>query len=486
MNFLDSFIITQKSIFYLSNLWVLLFGALINFAICGLFAKKSQIISNVVTIVSLILASSVIKPAMLGFLNPHGLQSLSYFNSRIILNGANIEYCLILNFAVLGAFLISLKHLKHLRHKAHYFNALYLTAALASNIMLLSADFLTFILSLEAFFVSSLFIILGFKNKKILYLSLKYFLFGLLASSFMIFGWALSKGFSTVDGILLLVSKIIFISGFLLKGGFFALLAQQRQSDAGYNYPSFVFINTAAFVLFCLGFLKITQNLLSVASVVQLLLIVLFTIFIPVCALKIIRAKDFETFVFSVNSLNFSSIAFCFLLLSDGAYSAGIYYVMSALILMFALLSAGAIFDYNHKNKHLLADFKGVCLTNPLYCAGLSTALFIGAGVLPSGILCARIYSIFEILNIGLWTTIPLFFIIIAYSVALCAIVKFAIELNKKPSCIKDLKETELKKRTRLNFFILFISLTVLIIMCFSSSVFINLTTNFQQIPRLF
>lgn len=470
MNFFDNIIITQKSAFTILSFIVLFFGTVINFSFSGLFVKNSQKFSNIILIATLIIASICQLPLVFGFLNPSGLNSLFYFGDKIIVNGPNAFLCLLANLVVLAAFLISFLYLKKLRHKAYYYNSLFLCSCLGLNLLICSNDFTAFILSLETISICSLFMIWGFKNQKILYTALKYFVFSLAGTSIIILGYALSDGFSAQNTMLLVVSKIIFTAGLLIKGGFFLLFAQQRQGTYEYNYPSFVFLNTAVFFAYSIALFKTAQNLYQIGSLAQMLFVALFTLSLPLCALKITRAKNFWDFALGINCFNYCILALIFFILTPQTACAGIFGLLNILIAICAILSAGAIIDINQKHKSSClqkADFKGICHRNIFFCSLFSIALFIIGGIMPSGIMTSRVLGAIELAKTGLWSTVVIFFMAVGCAILITAVINFAKIMYQKPAALTDLRKSEFKKRTKLNYFILFAFVIISILLCF-------------------
>ncbi|HIS73985.1 TPA: hypothetical protein IAA86_03075, partial [Candidatus Galligastranaerophilus intestinavium] len=165
MYFFDSFIITQRTFYMVLGFIVLFLGTILNFALAGLFQKKSQKFSNIVTISTLIISAICLLPFVLGFLNPHSVSSIYFFNKNIAFGGLEILLCIISQITVLAAFLISKKQLSKMRFKQHYFNSLYLCSAFSLNFLIISKGFIPFILSLEILSICTFYIMQASKTR---------------------------------------------------------------------------------------------------------------------------------------------------------------------------------------------------------------------------------------------------------------------------------------------------------------------------------
>ena len=207
MYFFDSFIITQRTFYMVLGFIVLFLGTILNFALAGLFQKKSQKFSNIVTISTLIISAICLLPFVLGFLNPHSVSSIYFFNKNIAFGGLEILLCIISQITVLAAFLISKKQLGKMRFKQHYFNSLYLCSAFSLNFLIISKGFIPFILSLEILSICTFYIMQASKTRADFYSTYKYISFSLYATIAMIFAYALSCGFSINSGILPVIAK---------------------------------------------------------------------------------------------------------------------------------------------------------------------------------------------------------------------------------------------------------------------------------------
>lgn len=476
MQIFDNFIITsgiEGGLCALSGFAVLFIAAVINFSFAGLFEKKSQKISNAITISALLLSGILQTPALLAFLNPHSTESLKFFSGILSIGGFETALCIIAEFCILLAFLISCGHLKRLRFKQHYFNSLYLCCACALNMLLISKGFLSFMLSLEVISVCAFFIILGFKNRGIFFSAYKFLILSFAASALMIFSYAIYDIFSQDSLFVAALASVLFVSALVFKGGFAFVFERQGQGRVKYNFPAFVFLNTAVLFAYCAAFIKVFEGMIILPALTRVFFIALLCAALPLIALKIPRAKTFYSFIFSLNSLNWCLTVLALFIGTKNFCIWVLFALLNTVISSGALLSAAAIFDINKNSNADISEFLGICHTNPLYCKLLSTALFIAAGILPSGVFALRYYFSLFFLQTGLWSSVILVFALAAYMIVIWGVLNFISTMHKKPHFVKSNcgeKQTiagVFKKRTNLNGSILFILIVLSIILYF-------------------
>lgn len=467
MYFFDSFIITQRTFYMVLGFIVLFLGTILNFALAGLFQKKSQKFSNIVTISTLIISAICLLPFVLGFLNPHSVSSIYFFNKNIAFGGLEILLCIISQITVLAAFLVSKKQLSKMRFKQHYFNSLYLCSAFSLNFLIISKGFIPFILSLEILSICTFYIMQASKTRADFYSTYKYISFSLYATIAMIFAYALSCGFSINSGILPVIAKGIFISALLAKGGFSVIFTQTKENAIKGLYPAFSFINLVILYAYTLALHKIIHEFFETGSAIQ----IFFGILLPICAiigaLKAFRAKSFQDFIYLTNSTNYCIVAFLLFIQNTQVHTGAILLLINALIINTGLLSACEILSANKKTNVTFEDFRGTCYTNQLYCNLLSIAIFITVSAIPSGIFASRFYINAALAQTGLWSSIITFIFSVVYTILIIAALNFISVFYKKPD---NIKKDIYKKRTRLNYSILFVSIVLSLAMLLGSS----------------
>lgn len=462
----DNFIITQNIIYPLVAFIVLFLGAIANFAFMGLLNKNSQKISNIITIFTLLSSIILQTPMLIGFLSTDRVHTISILNGNIVFGALETCLCILTQTAILMAFLISLKHLKKLRFKQHYFNTLYLCAALGADTLFTSKGFLPFVLSLEVISACTLFIILAFKNREIFYSAYKHLVFSLASSALMIISYGILTISDPTNSVILAIFSILFLSSVIFKGAFAFAFTKDGQGFLKYNFPSFVFLNTVVFVIYCSVFTKIFAAMIPIAPLSKVFFIILLALSLPFIALKIPRAKTYNDFIFSLNSLNFCTITLGFFIGTTVLNKATVFLLTNTLISTLALLCAFAIFDINKKESTKLTDFESIYYTNPYYATFLSIALFISAGLIPSGVLAARYQISLALFQTGLWSIAVNILMFLSYIILAYAVLKFVNIIYKKPHYKKEPQKIALKKRTNINYSILFI--LIIISICLS------------------
>lgn len=463
---LENLMITQNSLYLFSGFLVLFFGTLANFAFMGLLDKHSQKVSNIFTVLVLAFSGLLTFIAFLGFKTPHSLATITLMHGNIGFGAFEAVLCTLSQLCVLLAFLISQKHLRKLRFKQHYFNTLYLGSALTLNILFVSKGFLPFILSLETLSLCTFFIILGFKERKIFYTTFKYLTLALSSTALIIFSYAMCQIFNDKNSVIITVFSALFILALLFKSGIILAFERQGQGESKYNFPSFVFLNTVIFFAYCAIFSKIYDGMIFITGAAQIFTAMLVLFATPFIALKIKRALTYSNLVFTINSINFCTIAGAFLMGTKSLEHSALVMLLSSVIAISALLCVFSIYDYNKSNSYKLDDFRGLYYKNPQLCMLLSVALFINIGILPSGIMTSRYHFFNSLAQTGLWSIIALIFITISYVILICTVADFVNTLYKKP--IKTNGKTEVfKKRMNLNYSILFICIILSIILIF-------------------
>ena len=477
MFFFDNFIITQRTFYMISGFIILFLGTIINFAISGLLNKNSQKFSNFITIATLLISSVSFLPFLCGFLNPYSSKAFYFFNQNIAFGGLEALLCFIAQLTVLFAFLISKKHLSNLRFKQHYFNSLYLCSALSLNMLIVSKGFIPFILSLETISICTLFILLGFKNRNIFYNAYKYLTMSFLATILMIFAYAISNGFSINAGVLPVSAKILFTMALLIKGGFAQVFAWNLQNKNEKNYPSFTFVNTVVLYTYVIALHKMVHTIFETGSLAQIFFTLFFLISCIISAFKITRVKNFKDFVYTLNTLNYCILGFLFFIQNTQIHTVALVLLINILIVNFGLLSSGAILNINKGSNLDFKDFSGISYSNPTYCKLLSIIIFIAVAAVPSGIFAAKFLTNIALAQTGLWSSIVMVLFAVIYTLAITAAANFIINFYKKPKTISDLNI--FKKRTNLNYSILFISIVISLSLFILNGYIANAITSF-------
>ncbi|MEX1239307.1 MAG: proton-conducting transporter membrane subunit, partial [Cyclobacteriaceae bacterium] len=213
--------ITESFAFILPEL--ILSGGILIILLVGLFNNQKNHLFNAITLLT-VLASSF-------FIMVDGFQSnLMLFNGMLQREGLGEFLMVLVDVSVLLTCLMSVNNPER-RHLSEYY-ALILCVALGGHLLLMTTHFLMAFLSLELISISS-YILAGYTfNKPGSEGSLKYFLFGSIASAVMLYGFSILYGitgtldFSTsvfftglIDNPspLLLISGLLGISGFLFK-----------------------------------------------------------------------------------------------------------------------------------------------------------------------------------------------------------------------------------------------------------------------------
>ncbi len=465
MDNLSSLIIYKKSLIHLLPIGILLVASIFNFSISGLIKKGSHIFSSIFTILSLIFAIIAKGVLFFSFLNPASIGILEFANSKIALNGINILLCLMGDLIILLAFLICKKYIEKYRHRTCYLNSFFLLSALALNILIVQNDFTIFLLSLETLTLCALFMGISSKDRLNLFSSYKYLVFSIISSTLMILSYGFSNGFQVADEALNNLSKILFMIALLTKGGLLALVPFQQENHSRLKFASLIFSNTVILYAYIVASFFVIENYILIKSMPQGLFISLFTVLLPLCAIHIYNSKNFADFISKINIYNFTFILFLFFVKTGPTNFAGYYNLISYLLVFFAILSAGAIKDLSGKGLHF-NDFSSIGYTNKYYSIFLSTALLVIAGIVPSVLLNAKIYAFFSLTNAGLWGILPLSLICISNTIVLIAIINFIKILHKRPTSKEIIKKIALKKRTKLNYSILFIFTILSIALC--------------------
>ena len=477
MFFFDNFIITQRTFYMISGFIILFLGTIINFAISGLLNKNSQKFSNFITIATLLISSVSFLPFLCGFLNPYSSKAFYFFNQNIAFGGLEALLCFIAQLTVLFAFLISKKHLSNLRFKQHYFNSLYLCSALSLNMLIVSKGFIPFILSLETISICTLFILLGFKNRNIFYNAYKYLTMSFLATILMIFAYAISNNFSINAGVLPVSAKILFTMALLIKGGFAQVFAWNLQNKNEKNYPSFTFVNTVVLYTYVIALHKMVHTIFETGSLAQIFFTLFFLISCIISAFKITRVENFKDFVYTLNTLNYCILGFLFFIQNTQIHTVALVLLINILIVNFGLLSSGAILNINKNSNLDFKDFSGISYSNPTYCKLLSIIIFIAVAAVPSGIFTAKFLTNIALAQTGLWSSIVMGLFAVIYTLAIAAAANFIISFYKKPKTISDLNI--FKKRTNLNYSILFISIVISLSLFILNGYIANAITSF-------
>lgn len=189
----------------------------------GLFYNKTNLPANILTLLTALLS--------FGLIAGGGLQENSVlFDGMLQRDGFADFLMLLVDAAVVLTCLMSLRHPTGRKLSEYY--TLILAIALGSHLLLMSTHLLVAFLSLELISISS-YVLVGYAfNKKASEGSLKYFLFGSIASAIMLYGFSLlygmtgtlnftaiafAEGLTTHASPLMLIAGLMGLSGFLFK-----------------------------------------------------------------------------------------------------------------------------------------------------------------------------------------------------------------------------------------------------------------------------
>ena len=473
----ENFILTQKTFYMISGFLILFLGTILNFSFSGLFKKKSQKISNFITITTLLFSSLCYLPFLGGFLNQYSTKSFYFLGENIVFGGLEAFLCLTTQIAVMFTFLVSKNFLNKLHYKQYYFNSLYLCATLALNMLIISKGFIPFVLSLETISICTLFLILAFKNREKFFLAYKYILISFTATIIMIFAYTISNNFNTEAGVLLVASKILFIIGLLIKCGFSAIFNWANKANKNQNDIWHTYTNTICFYTYAIAIYKATHGIFEIGSFAQIFFVLFFIISSLISAFKITRTDNFEKYITQLNCINFSIISFLFFIQNIQINCAAILLLLNVLVVNFGLLSSSAIININKKSSLSYDSLYGICYSNPLYCKLTSIIILIASTVVPSGIFTSKYLVNTSLSQSGLWSSIIMIIFAIIYTIIISESAKLIYIFYKKPNKANGLQS--FKKRTNLNYSILLISIIFSILMFAFNGYIANIITSF-------
>lgn len=454
----DNFLITQNSILYLAPIWILIIGMVINFSFCGLFKKHSRKISNITTILTLVLSLCTTLWILAGLTNENSIELISLFKSKILINKDNLLHCTMLNFGILATILTNLNHTKRLRHKTNYFNSLFLISTIAGNFLFLSNNFTIFLLSILSIDICGLYILNTEKSKNNIKNSFDFFLLSSTTTLLLIFSYAISNGFYTQDETLKNISFAMFFITLAGKSLLTPILSTKNLIEK--NHTNFTYVNIFNFTIYSILFYNFAQNL-HAQHIAYWLVIATLIISTTICTLKLLRIESIKNFIYISNSLIFCLIATSTLIISTKSMPAIDFAIATQIFILIGILNCTSILEFNCKKLNDL-NLKGLYFTNPKFCQILNSILLIYCGLIPSGILHSRFLLFEEIIKNGLWCTIVLGVFTLCFCAILFATIKLITTTYKK-SAYTNLS---FKKRTKLNYFILF-SMIILLVLLF-------------------
>lgn len=193
--------------------------------LAGLFNNQKNYLFNAITLLTAVASSS--------FIMIDGFQSnLMLFNGMLQREGLGEFLMLLVDVSVLLTCLMSVNNPER-RHLSEYY-ALILSVALGGHLLLMTTHFLMAFLSLELISICS-YILAGYTfNRAGSEGSLKYFLFGSIASAVMLYGFSILYGITgTLDfsssvffnGLIDNASPLLVISGLMGLAGFLFKMA---------------------------------------------------------------------------------------------------------------------------------------------------------------------------------------------------------------------------------------------------------------------
>lgn len=204
---------------------LILTGILLIVLTAGLFNNRRGPIFNILTILAAMVSMGVIISG--------GLESgVDLFNNFLHRDGFGDFLMLLVDISIVLTCLMSLTAPKQQYHSEYY--VLVLAIALGSHLLLMSTNLVMVFLSLELISISS-YILAGFSfDKSGGEGSLKYFLFGSIASAIMLYGFSLLYGFTGTldftapvffDRLQTQTSPLLMVAGFMAMCGFLFKMA---------------------------------------------------------------------------------------------------------------------------------------------------------------------------------------------------------------------------------------------------------------------
>ena len=204
---------------------LILTGILLIVLTAGLFSNRRGLIFNILTILAAMVSMGVIISG--------GLESgVDLFNNFLHRDGFGDFLMLLVDISIVLTCLMSLTAPKQQYHSEYY--VLVLAIALGSHLLLMSTNLVMVFLSLELISISS-YILAGFSfDKSGGEGSLKYFLFGSIASAIMLYGFSLLYGFTGTldftaqvffDRLQTQTSPLLMVAGFMAMCGFLFKMA---------------------------------------------------------------------------------------------------------------------------------------------------------------------------------------------------------------------------------------------------------------------
>ena len=204
---------------------LILTGILLIVLTAGLFSNRRGLIFNILTILAAMVSMGVIISG--------GLESgVDLFNNFLHRDGFGDFLMLLVDFSIVLTCMMSLTTPKQQYHSEYY--VLVLAIALGSHLLLMSTNLVMVFLSLELISISS-YILAGFSfDKSGGEGSLKYFLFGSIASAIMLYGFSLLYGFTGTldftaqvffDRLQTQTSPLLMVAGFMAMCGFLFKMA---------------------------------------------------------------------------------------------------------------------------------------------------------------------------------------------------------------------------------------------------------------------
>ena len=213
--------ITESFAFVIPEL--ILAGGIVLLLLAGLFNNKRNRLFNAITVLTVISSFSFIVVSSF-------TTNVPLFNGMLQREGMGDFLMLLVDTSVFLTCMMSVKNFNR-RHLSEYY-ALLLSVALGSHLLLMTTHFAMAFLSLELISISS-YILAGYSfNKRGSEGSLKYFLFGSIASAIMLYGFSILygitgtldfsssrffQGLSDHSSPLLLIGGLMGLCGFLFK-----------------------------------------------------------------------------------------------------------------------------------------------------------------------------------------------------------------------------------------------------------------------------
>ena len=311
--------------------------------------------------------------------------------------------------------LLTKKNVASFRHKAFQFHALFLSAVLASMLLVCVNDYLTMFIAMEFLSITCYFLIAiskGYLSKEA---SFKYIITNIVASSVYLlgvsylYGITSSVNFSEINDFYMqntaewvYTIAVLFIScGILFKLAIFpfANWILDIYEGAATSVAAFISVipKIAAFGILC----RLLVFNFSYSFEFPVILLLLASVTAIWSNLIAIRQKNIKRLLGASSSANASYMIFAACLVSVYNISTVIFYLLTYIFMNLGVFSAVILLE-NSEFSNKLYEFKSFAYSNPMFCLAFLVSLLGLAGIpLTSGFI-AKIYLLSAIAKSGL------------------------------------------------------------------------------------